>query len=74
MHVIRTSTIYMVPPSQSSSLPNYQKFALYLMPMRLDFFCQIKVSIKHYIILTVRDLLFDVTNYVPPTTYESHGK
>jgi len=30
------------------------------------FFCIIKVSIKHYIILYVRDL-YDVINYVWPT-------
>jgi len=32
----------------------------------MRFLCHIKVSIKHYIILSVRNLLYDVTNYVLP--------
>jgi len=39
------------------------------------FLCQIKVSIKHYIILSVRDLLCDVTNkpmYGPHSSNMSH--
>ena len=68
MHVIRTSTIYIVALEKKPIAKLLKKLCcISLKPTNeITFLCQIKVSINHYKILSVRDLLSvcDVTNYM----------